>query len=294
MLDRLIDDGAFSEREAAALVQDLCGPIALLHSQGYCHADIKPENLMLTDEGHVKLIDFGLSFEQGTRSEPIRVGTIAYWPPEMFDPRCSPTAAGDMWAFGVVLYMLLTARHPFDDKSDAKTERNIIRGPEMSKWPASDSSKRVVAALLRKDPRERLTIEQLLQTPWLTAAAPGTGQLIDPAMNVREAELAAFRLNSARLRAAVFAVMLRQRAAEGARTRADLRLHQAERSQRLRRNNSVRAGLLGPDLLTHAFHEFDLEGPLPIAPAIPRRPSPCARLASHGRTLHMCRQRLHL
>ena len=63
LFDRLVEYGAFSEREAAVLVQELGGAIALLHAQGLCHADIKPENLMLTDAGHVKLVDFGLSVD---------------------------------------------------------------------------------------------------------------------------------------------------------------------------------------------------------------------------------------
>ena len=61
LFDHLCDHGAMTEREAATLVSELAGAIAILHAQGVCHADIKPENLLLTTDGHVKLVDFGLS-----------------------------------------------------------------------------------------------------------------------------------------------------------------------------------------------------------------------------------------
>lgn len=75
-----------NEKEAATLLSELAGAIALLHAQGMCHADIKPENLLLTQEGrHVKLVDFGLSCQyaltDGRRLDPNRggTGTLAYW-----------------------------------------------------------------------------------------------------------------------------------------------------------------------------------------------------------------------
>ena len=277
LFDRLVDYGAFSEREAATLVQELGGAIALLHAQGLCHADIKPENLMLTDDGHVKLVDFGLSvtseFDQrvgtataaATGQEGLKLGTPAYWPPEMFnDPKASPNPAGDMWALGVVLYILLTARHPFDDLSMAITKRNVteLEGDALwGGWPASESSRRFVEALLRKDPNNRLTVEQLLQHPWLSEAAPAIGQPADPSARAREAELHKFRLDSSRLRAAAFAVMLRQQAHDRQEVvSSGGRLKLKRQSTELRRIGSVRANLIEHDLLARCFREFDREG----------------------------------
>ena len=112
LLDHLNDHGAWSEARAATLVQELAGAVALMHGQGLCHADIKPENILLTADGHVssrgrlrarerppcprrhhvtaewprlqvKLVDFGLSCEISTTSSK-SVGTRAYWPPEVW------------------------------------------------------------------------------------------------------------------------------------------------------------------------------------------------------------------
>ena len=258
--------GAFSEREAAELLQDLGGAIALLHAQGLCHADLKPENLLLTDAGYVKLVDFGLSAEHApdaTAGASIKpVGTPAYWPPELHNGKeRRPTSAGDMWALGVVLYILLTGAHPFDDSFDHVLRRNVLRrGVDWTGWPASAQARSVVESLLRTEPDERLTIEQLLQHPWLREAAPATDTPIDPDMRARETEIERFRRNSARLRAAVFAVMVAQLAAdrkeeaeealaaaeavERTRRLRERKESNASRSHELRRRNSMRANLL--------------------------------------------------
>ena len=62
LLDLLVDGGPFREPRAAALIKEVGGAIALLHAQGMCHSDIKPENIVLTKEGQVRLIDFGTTF----------------------------------------------------------------------------------------------------------------------------------------------------------------------------------------------------------------------------------------
>ena len=58
-----MESGAFTEKKAAALYSQVAEAVALLHAQDTCHADIKPENMLLTKEGRVRLIDFGLSCE---------------------------------------------------------------------------------------------------------------------------------------------------------------------------------------------------------------------------------------
>jgi len=180
ILDYLCEHGAYKEREAATLISELAGAIAILHAQGVAHADIKPENLLLTSDGHVKLVDFGLSaqFEKGTnkRVDPNAldgktIGTLAYWAPEVLQR--GPGLESDLWALGVITYMLLTAAHPFDDDGEATDEKirdNLLyQEPSFGKyWSSSTSAQHFIEMLLRKDPDRRLTIEQLLQHPWIT------------------------------------------------------------------------------------------------------------------------------
>lgn len=86
--------------------------LGFIHSRQLVHADIKPENLRLTPEGTVKLMDFGLMQPLGRRSTGQLTGTVAYMPPEI--PQCGLfTEASDLYSLGVVLYELLAGVQPF-------------------------------------------------------------------------------------------------------------------------------------------------------------------------------------
>ena len=133
LFDALIDNGAFSEQQAADVIRQVADAAAFLHAQGLCHADIKPENLLLTERGPgglIKLVDFGLATELRSpkRSKP---GTWAYWPPEAFGDGSSCGKPTDMWAIGVVLFILLSGYHPFDPSGkadDAALQSCILKG----------------------------------------------------------------------------------------------------------------------------------------------------------------------
>ena len=77
LLDYVSDKGVLAERQAAKLLSEMGGALALLHAQGMCHGDIKPENMMVGDDGHLKLVDFGLSCEASEGTAGKSVGTVA-------------------------------------------------------------------------------------------------------------------------------------------------------------------------------------------------------------------------
>ncbi|KAL3892669.1 MAG: hypothetical protein SGPRY_014904, partial [Prymnesium sp.] len=205
LFDHVAKKGPFSEPEAAVLMQEIGCAIALLHAQGMVHADVKPENILLTDDEHVKLVDFGLSCEIES-SENKSDGTLAYWAPELFsNPK--PARPMDMWALGLVLFYMLTGEHPFDEQGFADNERiqyNIRkRKPDLSWWAASNEAKKLALALLRKDPEDRLTIEQLLQHPWIVNGGVPQGRERETLL--KDGKRQEFQRLTAKLRAACFA-----------------------------------------------------------------------------------------
>mmetsp|Transcript_38283 Transcript_38283/g.63359 ORF Transcript_38283/g.63359 Transcript_38283/m.63359 type:complete len:719 (-) Transcript_38283:203-2359(-) len=261
LFEHLCDSGAYSERDASKLLQQVGGAVALLHAQGICHADIKPENLLLTSTGEVKLVDFGLSCETREASQH-KAGTWAYWPPEAF----SGGQLGlpmDMWALGVVLFVVLSGYHPFDPHGNGTPEeiqRNISKAEPCFDDPAwqnvSAAALKLVRSLLRPDPLERLTIEELLQHPWMseTDGHTSTGEVSTARLRQSKTnkQNKDFSRMTAKLRAAVFATILQQ----------ESRQHNAQRSgrsARLARQSSMRADMLDTDLLSKAFREFDID-----------------------------------
>ena len=187
--------------------------------------------------------------------------------PEVFATG-EPGLPNDLWALGIVAYMLLTAGHPFDDNGradDAAIQTNVTsEPPNMDEWPAgaSDEARHCVLSLLRKDPSKRLTIEQLLQHPWIVGKGGASAHSVAEAQE-RDEQTRRFREHTARLRAACFALMLQDVASErAALVRSDPNALQRKRSQQagsaaLRRHESMRGQMIEGDLLTRTFRVFD-------------------------------------
>jgi len=150
--------------------------LAYLHSQRICHGDIKPENILICDDGVLKLADFGLShfMRQGQSSRVFneKDGTPAFQPPECLmeaeDHKFSlyPT---DIWALGVTLYQVKYGYLPFFSEEEEKLMEKIKNEPV--NLPSSESDQdfiNLVHALLDKDPVKRITVEELCVHPWIT------------------------------------------------------------------------------------------------------------------------------
>jgi eukaryotic-like serine/threonine-protein kinase len=114
--------------EAASIAGQLAAALAAAHGAGIVHRDLKPENVMLLPDGRLKLLDFGLARSAGASpltERGLAVGTAAYLPPESFErERGEETGpAGDLWAFGVLLYETLAGRRPFGGE-----QRGMVHG----------------------------------------------------------------------------------------------------------------------------------------------------------------------
>eukprot|EP00752_Nemacystus_decipiens_P007342 g6568.t1 len=189
LFEHLIRHGAYSEHTAAAILRDLAGALRFLHRKGIVHADLKPENLMLSswddDDAKVKLVDFGcscgagLGFQELNRGDTVH-GTPAYWPPELVQAEdegisYSFNAAADMWAIGVIMFIMLVGIHPFDLEGGT-TDVEILRRVANAEVPMSEgvtdhlseAALDLMRKLMEKDPRRRLTADAMLRHPWTT------------------------------------------------------------------------------------------------------------------------------
>ncbi|PKI38959.1 hypothetical protein CRG98_040667 [Punica granatum] len=162
--------GRVREDVARVYFQQLISAIDFCHSRGVYHRDLKLENLLLDDDGNLKVTDFGLStFSECLKEDGLlhtTCGTPAYVAPEVIGSKGYDGAKADLWSCGVILYVLLAGYLPFQDDNVMSMYRKIHRGDfKCSPWFSSDA-RRLVTKLLDPNPATRVTISKVMDSPW--------------------------------------------------------------------------------------------------------------------------------
>ncbi|MDP2341899.1 MAG: serine/threonine-protein kinase [Deltaproteobacteria bacterium] len=171
-LGDLMNEGPMPARRALTIARDLCDIVAAAHEQGVVHGDLKPSNVMvrqgarrsvMTDRrqeprDELVILDFGAASAADMAHAGVRVGSVRYMAPELFEAE-STSRQTDVWAIGVVLYGCLTGRFPFDGEGDravAEATRRVPPKPPSSVSPRVDSIiDPVVLRALRRERSDR-------------------------------------------------------------------------------------------------------------------------------------------
>ncbi|XP_037611060.1 calcium/calmodulin-dependent protein kinase type II subunit gamma isoform X15 [Sebastes umbrosus] len=165
----------YSEADASHCISQILESVNHIHQHDIVHRDLKPENLLLASKmkgAAVKLADFGLAIEvQGDQQAWFGfAGTPGYLSPEVLrkDPYGKPV---DIWACGVILYILLVGYPPFWDEDQHKLYQQIKAGAYDFPSPEWDTvtpeAKNLINQMLTINPAKRITAEQALKHPWV-------------------------------------------------------------------------------------------------------------------------------
>ena len=139
------------------------------HKKNVLHRDIKLDNILLTSQGDVKICDFGVS-KLVTDGEKMKeqCGTPAYIAPEVFENKGYEGYASDIWSAGVVLYAMLYGAVPFKASNMNELHKQVVKCKPTYKDEISKPALDLLQGILTKDPKKRLTEEQILQHAWMT------------------------------------------------------------------------------------------------------------------------------
>ncbi|CAJ1397395.1 unnamed protein product [Effrenium voratum] len=152
LLRLLKQDGRLPEERVRVFGQQICAGLLHVHSRGVIFADLKPANILFTEEEVLKLSDFGCSvrLEEAKEARPARRGAPQYMAPELFSEGGTVSFASDLWSLGCLLQELFSGSPPFSSPNSQQLQILILTEAAPSLPTASTEFQDLVGQLLRK------------------------------------------------------------------------------------------------------------------------------------------------
>ncbi|KAI2633476.1 hypothetical protein GGS21DRAFT_544145 [Xylaria nigripes] len=174
MLDYIISHGKLKEKQARKFSRQIASALDYCHRNSIVHRDLKIENILISKTGDIKIIDFGLSNLFSPRNYlKTFCGSLYFAAPELLQARAYTGPEVDVWSFGIVLYVLVCGKVPFDDQSmqalHAKIKKGVVDYPG---W-LSNECRNLLSRMLVTDPKQRATMFEVMNHPWLTKGYGG-------------------------------------------------------------------------------------------------------------------------
>jgi serine/threonine protein kinase len=161
--------GALPPERALAILESALEAIDFMHSKGIVHRDIKPANIMISYEGFVKVMDFGIAKvigENGRTKAGVRIGTLWYMSPEQIKGE-QATVLSDIYSLGITLYQMVTGNIPFDGDTEFEIMKSHIEKNPVAPWKINKDLSReignVILKAIAKNPKDRYqSVRELL------------------------------------------------------------------------------------------------------------------------------------
>ena len=172
LFEIISNKGSFSEKDACIIMKQLMSAICYSHQNNIVHRDLKPENILMDSDASdltIKIIDWGCAQTIKTTKQSKQAdGTAYYIAPEVlkgeYNEKC------DIWACGVIFYILLCGYPPFNGETDDEIYLEVLKGkfefPEEDWSEVSDEAKDLIKKMLTKDVNKRISALDSMQDPW--------------------------------------------------------------------------------------------------------------------------------
>ncbi|KAI8822789.1 kinase-like domain-containing protein [Chytriomyces cf. hyalinus JEL632] len=169
--DYLCSVGRMDDGEAATrkLFREIVMAVGYCHEKNFVHRDLKLENVLLTKDLTVKVIDFGFTrpFKEQHLLDTY-CGSVAYAAPEMILGKKYSGPQADIWSLGVILYTLLCGSLPFDDDNESIVHQKISELDYELPDYLHEDSKSLISQILKINPTDRISVQDILLHPWFT------------------------------------------------------------------------------------------------------------------------------
>ncbi|XP_061365596.1 CBL-interacting serine/threonine-protein kinase 7 [Gastrolobium bilobum] len=171
--------GKLPESVARRYFQQLVSALCFCHKNGVAHRDLKPQNLLLDDDGNLKVSDFGLSaLPEQLKNGLLHTacGTPAYTAPEILCRLSYDGSKADAWSCGVILYVFLAGHLPFDDMNIPAMCKRISRRDYEFPASVSKAARHLIYQLLDPNPKTRMRLESVFENSWFKKSLRGKPQ----------------------------------------------------------------------------------------------------------------------
>ncbi|OBA27578.1 Pkinase-domain-containing protein [Hanseniaspora valbyensis NRRL Y-1626] len=173
LFDYIIQREKLPENEGRRFFQQIISAIEYCHRLKIVHRDLKPENLLLDEKLNVKIADFGLSnIMQDGNFLKTSCGSPNYASPEVISGKLYAGPEVDVWSCGVILYVMLCRRLPFDDESIPVLFKNISNGVYTLPQFLSDGAVDLIKKMLIVNPLNRITVDEIFDHEWFKVDLP--------------------------------------------------------------------------------------------------------------------------
>ncbi|WP_089949283.1 serine/threonine-protein kinase [Lentzea xinjiangensis] len=171
----LQEQGCLTEKQGAAVLDAVAAALASAHRAGITHRDVKPGNVLIADDGRVKLTDFGIArnvAEATMTARGITLGTPAYIAPEVAQGG-DVSEAADRWSLGATMWAAMAGEPPYVGKNVMQTINAVING-DVPVPAGAGRLAPVISGLMRKDPAERMSLVDVRKQVYPLLPEPGT------------------------------------------------------------------------------------------------------------------------
>ncbi|KAL4786052.1 hypothetical protein BJX76DRAFT_140065 [Aspergillus varians] len=174
MLDYIISHGKLKEKQARKFARQIASALDYCHRNSIVHRDLKIENILISKTGDIKIIDFGLSNLFSPKSLlKTFCGSLYFAAPELLQARQYTGPEVDVWSFGIVLYVLVCGKVPFDDQSMPKLHAKIKQGVFEYPPGLTAECRHIISRMLVTDPKQRASLAEIMSHPWMNKGFSG-------------------------------------------------------------------------------------------------------------------------